>query len=301
MRPETERHDASTYCRNITKQHAKNFYYAFMFLPPQKRQAIYAVYAFCRYSDDIADEEHAETTPQALLAEWRQELDRCYDGKPMHIITQALQPVITAYDIPKHYFDELIDGVAMDLTIQRYDTFADLEKYCYRVASVIGLVCIEIFGYAHPGVRDYAYNIGIALQLTNIMRDVKEDAERGRIYLPGEDLQSFKYSEASLLNHQYTPEFAELMAFQAQRALDYYSKAQAALKPGDKAGLVAPEIMAAIYRATLRKISRQHFNVFKGRASLPTIQKIAIALYVFAKIWLRTRLFPSSDSARSRL
>jgi phytoene synthase len=297
--PETKRHDAAAYCRDITKQHAKNFYYAFLFLPRRKREAIYSVYAFCRYCDDIADEEHIATSPQALLAEWRQELDCCYDGKPTHIITQALHPVITSYAIPKHYFEELIDGVAMDLTMQRYPTFTDLEQYCYRVASVVGLICIEIFGYAHPGVRTYARDIGIALQLINIIRDVKEDAERDRIYIPIEDLQLFKCSEASILEHQYTPEFADLMAFQAQRAHDYYRKAQASIRPADKAGLMAPEIMAAIYRATLRKITRQHFNVFKGRASLLTVHKLAIALYVFAKIWLASRLFLSSESSPS--
>lgn len=300
MTPESERHDASAYCRQITKQHAKNFYYAFLFLPRRKREAIYAVYAFCRYCDDIVDEEHLAVSPQALLAEWRQELERCYAGKPTHIITWALHRVITAYAIPKHYFEELIDGVAMDLTIQRYPTFTDLKPYCYRVASVIGLICIEIFGYAHPGVRTYARDIGIALQLTNIMRDVKEDAERGRIYLPLEDLQAFKYTEASLLAHRYTPEFANLMAFQAQRALDYYRKAQAAIQPGDKAALIAPEIMAAIYRATLRKITRRHYDVFKGRVSLPIISKIAIALCVFAKIRLATRRFPSSPLSPPR-
>lgn len=291
-------HAASAYCRQVTKQHAKNFYYAFLFLPVPKRQAIYAVYAFCRYCDDIADEEHVNTPPETLLTEWRQELDRCYAGAPTHIITQALQPVITNYAIPKSYFQDLIDGVEMDLSIQRYPTFTELEQYCYRVASVVGLICIEIFGYTHPGVQDYARQIGIALQLTNIIRDVKEDAERGRIYLPIEDLQAFNYSETALLQHRVTPELVDLMSFQARRAVEFYRKAQAALLPGDKARLIAPEIMAAIYRATLRKIRRRHYNVFAGRVSLSTPRKISLALGTFVKIWLCTRLLPLQRSSR---
>ncbi|MCZ6876296.1 MAG: presqualene diphosphate synthase HpnD [bacterium] len=293
-------HAASAYCREVTKHHAKNFYYAFLFLPLPKRQAIYAVYAFCRYCDDIADEEHINTSPQTLLTEWRLELDRCYAGKPTHIITQALRPVITTYAIPKHYFNELIDGVEMDLSIQRYPTFTELEQYCYRVASVVGLICIETFGYTHPGVQVYARQIGVALQLTNIIRDIKEDAERGRIYLPIEDLQAFKYPETALLQHQFTPEFVDLMSFQARRAIEYYHKAQAALLPGDKARLIAPEIMAAIYRATLRKIIRRRYNVFKGRVSLSTARKILIALGTFLKIWLAARLLPLQKSSTTR-
>ncbi len=297
----TKTSEASAYCREITRQQAKNFYYAFLFLPRPKREAIYAVYAFCRYCDDAADEEHADTTQQALLDEWRQELNNCYAGKPTHIITQALHPVIETYTIPRHYFEELIDGVEMDLTIQRYSTFTDLEQYCYRVASVVGLICIEIFGYAHPGVQGYARHIGIALQLTNIMRDVKEDAERGRIYLPLEDLQAFNYPESALLQHQYTAEFAALMGFQERRALAYYRKAQAALLPGDKASLIAPEIMAGIYQATLRKITRHQYHVFRGRTSLPTARKVLIALRIFLKIWFETRLLPSQKPSTPRV
>jgi phytoene synthase len=280
------------YCREITRRQAKNFYYAFLFLPRAQREAIYAVYAFCRYCDDIADEAQAHATPGVLLQDWRQELDRCYAGKPTHLITQALRQVIESYAIPRHYFEELLRGVEMDLTIRRYATFSDLGQYCYRVASVVGLICIEIFGYTHPGVRGYARNLGIALQLTNIMRDVKEDAERGRIYVPLEDLQAFQYPETFLLQQRYTPEFVALMAFQARRAAEYYRKADACLLPGDKAGLVAPEIMAGLYRATLRKIVRRQYNVFRGRASLPIVQKVRIALGIFGKIWVETHLLP---------
>jgi phytoene synthase len=282
--------DASAYCREVTRQQAKNFYYAFLFLPRHKREAIYAVYAFCRYCDDIADEGQDVTTQQTLLQRWREELDRCYAGTPTHLITQALQPVIATYTIPKQYFEELICGVEMDLTIQRYPTFSDLQQYCYRVASVVGLMCIEIFGYAHPGVQGYARNLGIALQLTNIMRDVKEDAERGRIYIPLEDLLACRYSEVLLLQHRYTAEFVALMEFQARRAEEYYRKAAACLLPGDKAGLLAPEIMAGIYQTTLRKIARLRYNVFQGRISLSVARKVCIALRIFLHTWIETRL-----------
>jgi phytoene synthase len=282
--------DASAYCRDITRQQAKNFYYAFLFLPRPKREAIYAVYAFCRYCDDIADEGQDVATQHTLLQQWRAELDRCYAGTPTHPITQALQQVITTYKIPKQYFEELIRGVEMDLTIQRYPTFSDLEQYCYRVASVVGLMCIEIFGYAHAGIQGYARNLGIALQLTNIMRDVKEDAERGRIYIPQEDLRACRYAEGLLLQYRYTAEFVAVMEFQARRAEEYYHKAAACLLPGDKAGLLAPEIMAGIYQTTLRKIARRRYNVFQGRVSLSAARKVGIALWIFVQTWMETRL-----------
>lgn len=291
MRTSTQ--EAYAYCQAITQQYAKNFYYAFLFLPKAQREAIYTVYAFCRYCDDIADTGDALSTQRQQLAHWRQELERCYAGTPTHTITQALACVVERYAIPAHYFDALLQGIEMDLEIQRYATFADLQQYCYRVASVIGLACIRIFGYSHPGVEEYAHHLGIALQLTNIMRDVKEDAERGRIYLPLEDLETFQYAETEVLQQRYTAAFVELMAFQRQRALAYYQKAEACLRPGDKAHLVAPEIMAGIYRATLQKIMRRQYNVYRERISLPTIQKVSIGLRVFAQIRCETWRFPS--------
>ena len=274
----------------MTRQHAKNFYYAFLFLPKAQRDAIYSVYAFCRYCDDIADDDHARTTQDALLQHWRHELDNCYAGKPSHRITQALQRTVTSYTIPKHYFEELICGVEMDLTTQRYATFSELEQYCYRVASVVGLACLPIFGANHAGVQNYARNLGLALQLTNIIRDVKEDAERGRIYLPIEDLYAFQYPETDLLQQRYTAAFVALMHFQQQRAVEYYQKAATCLLPGDRVKLVAPEIMAAIYRTTLRKIVRHRYNVFRGRTSLPTLHKVLIALHVFVHLRLENAL-----------
>jgi 15-cis-phytoene synthase len=293
----TDAQEAYAYCREVTRQHAKNFYYAFLFLPRAQRDAIYTVYAFCRYCDDIADDDHVLPTQHALLQHWRQELDNCYAGKPTHRITQALQRTVARYVIPKHYFEELICGVEMDLTIQRYATFSELEQYCYRVASVVGLACLPIFGANHAGVQSYARNLGLALQLTNIIRDVKEDAERGRIYLPIEDLHAFRYPETDLLQQHYTAAFVALMHFQQQRAVEYYQKAATCLLPGDRAKLVAPEIMAALYRTTLRKIVRHRYNVFRGRTSLPTLQKVLIALGVFGHIWLETTLLQYRQSS----
>ena len=298
----TDAQEAYAYCREVTRQHAKNFYYAFLFLPKAQRDAIYTVYAFCRYCDDIADDGQVLTTQQTLMEDWRRELDNCYAGKPTHRITQALQQTVEHYAIAKHHFEELIRGVEMDLTIQRYATFAELEQYCYRVASVVGLACLPIFGANQPRVQSYACHLGLALQLTNIMRDVKEDAERGRIYLPLEDLRAFQYSDTALLEQQYTPAFVALMRFQQQRAMAYYRKATASLLPGDRVRLVAPEIMAAIYRTTLRKIARRQYNVWRGRTSLPTAHKVLLALRVFGRIRLEAALLqyrtPSPGNTR---
>ncbi|MGE3539568.1 MAG: presqualene diphosphate synthase HpnD [Candidatus Tectimicrobiota bacterium] len=281
----TDVQEAYAYCRQITRQHAKNFYYAFLFLPPAQRDAIYTVYAFCRYCDDLADDAtQVPTTQQTLIEDWKQELDNCYIGKATHRITRALQQTVAQYAIPKAHFEDLIRGVEMDLTIQRYATFADLEQYCYRVASAVGLACLPIFGATQPAVQQYARAIGIALQLTNIMRDVREDAERGRIYLPLEDLHAFHYTEADLLAQRYTAEFVALMRFQQQRALRYYHQAAACLPAAERSHLVAPEIMAAIYQTTLRKIVRQQYNVFRGRTTVPTLHKVLIALRVFLHI-----------------
>lgn len=290
----TDVQEAYAYCRQVTRQHAKNFYYAFLFLPRAQRDAIYTVYAFCRYCDDIADDDTAVPQDrQALMDAWRRELARCYAGQATRPITQALQRTIKEYGIPQEYFEELIRGVEMDLHIQRYEKFADLEQYCYRVASVVGLACLPIFGATQPRVQQYARDIGMALQLTNIIRDVKEDAERGRIYLPLEDFPA-GYSEADLLAQRYTDGFVALMQRQQARALCYYRKAEACLAPGDRARLIAPEIMAAIYRTTLRQIVRRRYNVFRGRASVPILQKMLIALWVYTHIRLQA-LFSGQD------
>ncbi len=302
----TDVQQALAHCRQVTRQQAKNFYYAFLFLPSDKRAAVYSVYAFCRHSDDIADEPGTLHDKQGQLRAWRGELDNCYNGKPTRLITRALRHAIERYSIPRRYFEDLLQGVEMDLTVQRYASFDDLRVYCYRVASAVGLACLEIFGYQHSGVRTYAHHLGIALQLTNILRDVREDAERGRIYLPQEDLRAFGVPEDDVLQRRYTAEFAALMQFQQERIMSYYRRAAACLLPGDRAGLMAPEIMAAIYRATLHKIRRRHFNVFHGRTRLSGLHKLAIGLGTFVALqtrdkWPRQRQTTAGSGRGDRL
>ena len=283
----TDVQQALAYCRQITRQQARNFHYAFLFLPADKRAAVCSVYAFCRHSDDIADEPGALSDKRDRLRAWRDELDECYRGRPTRLITRALRHTIERYPIPQRYFEDLLLGVEMDLTVQRYASFDDLRVYCYRVASAVGLACLEIFGYRHAGVRTYARHLGLALQLTNILRDVREDAERGRIYLPQEDLRAFGVAEDDVLQQRYTKSFAALMQFQQERILKYYRQAAACLLPGDRAGLMAPEIMAAIYRATLHKMRRRRFNVFDGRTRLSGLHKLAIGLGTCLSLRLR--------------
>jgi len=199
----------------LVRKSRSSFYYSFLFLPRPKRDAIYAVYALCRAVDDVADDAGDMEAKAQRLKGWREELDRCYAGRPTHPITRALRDCLSRYPIPKGYFEELIAGVEMDLTLTRYRTFADLTRYCYRVASVVGLICIEIFGYRREATKEYAINLGLALQLTNILRDLKTDGRRGRIYLPQEDLERFGYREDDLLHCRYTPGFFPLMRFEA--------------------------------------------------------------------------------------
>ncbi|MGH7370327.1 MAG: squalene/phytoene synthase family protein, partial [Candidatus Methylomirabilales bacterium] len=191
----------------LVRKSRSSFYCSFLFLPRAKREAIYAVYALCRAVDDIADDPGDVEAKAERLKGWREELDRCYAGRPTHPITRALRDCLNRYPIPKGYFDEVIAGVEMDLAVTRYPTIADLAQYCYRVASVVGLICIEIFGYRREATKEYAINLGLALQLTNILRDLKTDGRRGRIYLPQEDLERFGYSEDDLLHCRYTPGF----------------------------------------------------------------------------------------------
>ena len=278
---------ALAYCRQVTRQQAKNFYYAFLFLPSDKRAAVYSVYAFCRHSDDIADAPGRLHAKRDQLKHLRDELESCYSGTPNLLITRALRHTIQKYPIPRYYFEQLLTGIEMDLTVQRYASFDDLKVYCYRVASAVGLACLEIFGYRHDGVRSYAGNLGIALQLTNIMRDVREDAQRGRIYLPQEELRAFGVTENDVLRQRYTESFAALMRFQQERILAHYRKAASSLLPGDRAGLMAPEIMAAIYRATLHKMRRRGFNVFRGHTRLSGMRKICIGLGTFLSLGIR--------------
>jgi phytoene synthase len=243
------------------------------------------VYAFCRIVDDAVDLGRDREEQQRALRQWREEIARVYEGTPRHPAAQRLQDAVRTFPIPREVLLEVIAGVEMDLERSTYETFDDLYPYCYRVASAVGLCCIEIFGYADPGAREYAVNLGIALQLTNILRDVHADALAGRVYVPQEDLRRFRVSLEDLVAGRYTPDFVALMAFEAQVAHRYYDRAWAALPPGDAPRLFAAEIMGRTYFALLRAIEAERFQVFGKRMRLTTSRRIGIAL----RCWLGAR------------
>ncbi len=272
-----------------------SFYYSFLVLPPRKRRAIVAVWDFCRAVDDAVDEvapARAGRVPDSgpagdPLAMWRAELDACYSGRsPCTTQGKALQPHIREFNLPRAPFEDLIDGVAMDLAHDRYPTFEALAEYCRRVASTVGLICIEIFGYRDPATRAYAVNLGMALQLTNIIRDVAADLRQGRLYLPVEDLVRFGVTEEALRAGHVTPAVRELLRFECARARDYYRRAAAGLPAADAGSLMAAEIMGGIYFAILQRIERAGYDVFSRRIRVPRPYRALIAL----RIWTRTIL-----------
>jgi|SRR5579871_698070 len=270
---------AADYARRLTERSRSNFYYAFLFLPRARREALYAVYAFCRLVDDAADDARSPDEARARLAEWRRELDAAYDGTPTHPMAIALARAARAFPIRRDDLAMIIEGCEWDATRTRYPTWDDLRGYCYRVASCVGLACIEIFGYRDARARDYAIDLGIALQLTNILRDLDEDAARGRLYLPLEDLLAFGVDEADLLAGRRTPAIARLLRFEAQRARAHYLRARAAIGDGERRHLVVAEIMGDIYYALLCDLEKRNFP--SVRATLPAAAKIRIALTRF--------------------
>ncbi|MBI3304130.1 MAG: presqualene diphosphate synthase HpnD [Deltaproteobacteria bacterium] len=288
--------DAYAYCRRITRESSSNFYHAFRLLPAERHDALCALYAFCRFMDDIADQPDVLPPQQrqgsrkeqlaVLLNTWREELRRCYAGSPRHPISQALTDTVQRFPIAQKHLTGIIDGVEMDLHRNCYRTFAELYDYCYHVASLVGLVCIEIFGYRNPSARDYAINLGVAFQLTNILRDVAEDARRDRVYLPAEDLARFGYAEHDLRAGVYNDAFIRLMAFEGERAREYYGRAVASLAPEDRRTLAAAEAMRLIYGRLLDKLVARNFQVFGTRVTLTTPGKIGLALTAWARGWL---------------
>ena len=272
--------------RQFERAAASNFYYSFLLLPSAKRKAIKDVYAFCRLLDDIVDEDPTGRDPAAELAYWRDEIEACYQGCPMSDFGERLMSSIVEFTLPKQAFLDVVEGMEMDLRWQSYQTFADLREYCYRAASAVGLICIEIFGYESARTREYAVNLGLALQLTNILRDLKEDIARGRIYLPLEDLERFGYGEQDLRANQYNAPFIELMKFEHARAQSYFLKAAASLPETDRASMFAAEIMCAIYREMLDQMPEIQFDVFRNRVSVKKSRRLRVAL----EIWLRSRL-----------
>ncbi|MCX7984567.1 MAG: presqualene diphosphate synthase HpnD [Bacteroidetes bacterium] len=254
-----------------------NFYFSFLSLPKAKRHAIETIYAFCRVTDDIVDEGENEEEKHVLLLQWTDELKRSLYGVSHYALLNRLASIIHRFNIPIELFYELIKGMEMDLTQKRYGTFGELELYCYRVASTVGLICAEVFGYHHESTKQYASNLGIALQLTNILRDIKDDARRGRIYLPQEDLQQFGYTEEELLNAVYNDRFIALMKFECARARSYYYKAKQYLAEDDKPLFTAARIMGNIYYLLLKQIERRNYDVFSKKIGIASVYKIFIA------------------------
>ena len=265
------------YCQQKAAGSGSSFYYAFLFLPPERRRAITALYAFCREVDDAVDESTDAQLAHAKLAWWRQEIAGLFAGNPQHPVTRALQPALAPFGITAERLDEIIDGMEMDLTQTRYLDFVGLERYCYHVAGVVGLLAAGIFGYRNPRTLEYARNLGTAFQLTNIIRDVGEDARKNRIYLPLEDLQKFGVTAADLLSARHSGAFVELMKFQAGRARTYYDKAMAVLPAADRRAQRPGLIMAAIYRELLAEIEREGFKVLTQRTSLTPLRKLWLA------------------------
>ncbi len=273
--------EAQQYCTDLARRSGSNFYYSFFFLPQERRDAMHAVYAFCREVDGVVDDPAPGSDPRANLARWREDVASLYragGAASSNPIIRCLADHIRRLDIPQKYFDEIIAGVEMDLTIHRYASFRDLYQYCYRVASVVGLVCLKIFGARAQEAETYAINLGVAFQLTNILRDVKLDGERGRIYLPLEDLAQFGYGEQDLLAGAYTPAFAGLMEFECRRAREYYRAAEAALPESDRRALLPAEIMRAIYHTILERIEASRYQVFNRRITLSPPRRVAVAL-----------------------
>jgi phytoene synthase len=265
------------YCQDKAAASGSSFYYSFMFLDPVRRQAITALYAFCREVDDVVDECRDLATAQAKLDWWRQEIDRVFDTTPAHPVGIALQEICAPFGLARERLLEIIDGMAMDLHHGRYADFPALQKYCYHVAGAVGLLSATIFGASDSRTLDYAHDLGIAFQLTNIIRDVGEDARRGRIYLPTDELQHFGVLEADILAARTSENFRNLMAFQAKRADAYYEQALSKLPAADRKNQRPGLIMAAIYRTLLRKIVRGGFLVLDRRTSLTPLRKVWLA------------------------
>lgn len=271
------------YCQQKAAASGSSFYYSFMFLPPDKRRAIIALYAFCREVDDVVDECSDENVARTTLAWWRGQVAAIYHGMPQHPVCQALAPMVKQFNLPQEHLLEIVDGMEMDLNRHSYENFKSLQLYCYRVASVVGLMAAEIFGYTDRRTLKYAHDLGIAFQLTNIIRDVGEDARRGRIYLPLDELQQFGVGASDILNARESEGFYKLMQFQIERAQRFYQQAFEQLPDADRKAQRTGLIMAAIYRTTLDEIVASGCHVLRERISLTPLRKLWLAY----KTWLR--------------
>ncbi len=267
--------------KRFTNARETNFYYSFVFLPAEKRHAIEAVYAFARRGDDVADSGLQADAAGHQLDRYRQSLEHCYAGNGETPELRALAQTVHRFRIPRQPFEDLILGLEMDLRGARYETFNDLALYCYRVASTIGLIAVEIFGYSNPQSRDYAVNLGMALQMVNILRDLKSDAQRGRLYLPREDLEQFGVRPEEIFQGRFSDPFIELMQFECDRARHYFDLARQMLPPEDRRAMISAEIMAAIYWRILNRIQNRRYNVFGERIRLSRPLKFWTALAVY--------------------
>ena len=265
------------YCWKKTTQSQSNFFYSFFALPKGKRRAIFALYAFCREVDDVVDNSKNSLVSEAKLRWWQKEISDMFDGNATHPVTRALEPFVFSLSLEQRYFQEIIEGMRMDLTTVRYRNFSDLSRYCYLVAGTVGILSATIFGYQSGDTKDFAKNLGLALQLTNIIRDVNEDAERGRIYLPLEEINKFNMTEKQILNGQLENEFQKLMSFQIERAESYYKLALANLPRSEYKNQRTSLIIAKIYMQLLSKLKNRKDWTSKSKVKLSIFEKIKIA------------------------
>ncbi len=269
-------------CRKITRREAKNFYYAVVTLPPDKRKAIYAAYAFCRHCDDAVDEGDSREEKLSALAGLEANLEESYRGRPATLEFLALSDTADRYSIPQEYFSEIIRGVESDLVKTRYQDFGELREYCYRVASVVGLVCLQIFQYRDTAAREYAVDLGLAMQLTNIIRDVREDWNMGRVYLPQDEMARFGYTEQQLAAGVHNDALAELMQFQGQRARDYFRSGFRLLPYLSRRSRACPAALGAIYSRVLDRIESSGYDVLgERRIALSGGEKARIAAWAW--------------------
>lgn len=279
------------YCQDITAKSGSSFYYSFLFLPKAKRLAITALYAFCREVDDIADAEMDNKIKLVKLEWWRSEIESLFSGSATHLVSKALISPIKNFNLEKEYFLEIIDGMEMDLEKVRFETFEDLNLYCYRVAGVVGLLSASIFGYKDPKTLEYAKKLGLALQLTNIIRDVYEDSLRNRLYLPLDELKEFGVTEAQIFNRENNESFHNLISFHAKRAHECYRDAFESLPVQDRYNQKTGTIMAAIYENTLNEMESDQLQVLKHKIVIPPLRKIIIAVKTFFKEWWSYRKY----------
>jgi phytoene synthase len=270
--------------KEISRKSNSSFYYAFNLLPASKRDAMNTVYAFCRKTDDIVDEGNdSEDLKYQTLVRWRTEFELAFQNQSEFSLLNKLAATIDRFQIPIEHFFELIKGMEMDLMKKRYENFEELRLYCYRVASTVGLMCIEIFGYKHKSTKDFAENLGIALQLTNILRDVVKDAKKDRIYIPIDDLKKFHYSEEQLIAKDYNLHFVNLMEYQAKRAKHYFDLATENLNKEDKPSMFAARAMQHIYYKILERIIQAKYDVYNNNINVSKFQKVSISLGVWLK------------------